>query len=72
MSADFFRVLAHLAQRLDQHADADGLTGVRRAVFLSRGGHAVGEVCPTAPPPDLHAYWCEWPDDDCGCPAGRR
>lgn len=69
MGADFSRLLAHLAQRLDQHADADGLTGVRRAVFLSRGGHAPGEVCPTEPKRDPHEYWCQWPDDECDCSA---
>lgn len=72
MGADFSRLLAHLAAGNVAHADRDGLTGLRRAVFLSRGGHAPGDVYPTEIPPDLHEYWCASPDDECNCPAGRR
>jgi hypothetical protein len=68
--ADFSRVAAHLEAGLKQHADRDGLTGVRRAVFLARGGHAPGEVCPTAPKRDPHEYWCPWPEHDCVCESG--
>lgn len=72
MSADFSKLLAHIAAGIERHADADGLTGVRRAVFLARGGHAPGDPCPNEVPPDPHEYWCAWPDDECNCPAGRQ
>lgn len=65
MSADFSRAAAALGQALHEHADRDGLTGVRRAVFLDRGRHAVGEQCPTESPSDPHLYWCRWPEDKC-------
>lgn len=60
-------LLQHLGQQLEAHADRDGLTGVRRVVFLARGGHAPGDACPSEPPqePDPHAYWC-------GSPGQRR
>lgn len=67
MSADFSRVFAHLEQGLHEHADRDGLKGVARAVFIDRGGHAPGETCPSAPPPDPHFYMCQHPDDECSC-----
>lgn len=62
-------LLQYLGEQLEAHADRDGLTGVRRAVFLSRGGHAPGDVCPSEPlrEPDPHAYWCGAPDEPCGC-----
>lgn len=66
--ADFSQVAWALGQGLIDHADRDRLTGVKRAVFMDRGGHAVGEVCPTAKPADPHKYWCQWPDDECFCP----
>lgn len=69
MSADFSRLTAALAEALAGHADRDGLTGVRRAVFFARGGHAPGTVCPNELPADPHAYWCTWPDDECNCGA---
>jgi hypothetical protein len=74
MSADFSRVFAHLAQGLKEHADRDGLAGVKRAVFFDRGGHAPGDACPSAPPPqgDGHDYWCAYPDDECNCGLGWR
>lgn len=72
MSADFGQAAAHLATGLRAHAERDGLTGVRLAVFIDRGGHAVGEVCPTAPPEDLHLYWCQFPETECVCPPLRR
>lgn len=66
--ADFSKLLAHLADGLRAHADRDGLNPVRRAVFLARGGHAPGEVCPTEPPRVVeHHYECLWPDDECTC-----
>lgn len=68
MSADFSQAAAALATGLRAHADRDGLTGVLLAVFIDRGGHAVGEACPSAPEPDLHLYWCEWPERECMCP----
>lgn len=78
MSADFSKLLAHLAANLEAHADRDGLSPVRRAVFLSRGGHAPGEVCPSEPPSTAgERAWCytcerfhepmEWGD---GCSDG--
>ena len=68
MSADFSRVMAHLEQGLREHADRDGLTGVQRAVFMDRGGHFAGEACATQRPKDEpHAYWCQFPDDECVC-----
>jgi hypothetical protein len=69
VSADFSNLLAHLAAGNVAHADRDGLTGVQRAVFLARGGHAPGTACPTAPPRDPHEYWCADPDAECDCPA---
>lgn len=71
MSADFSRLLKHLAEGLEAHADRDGLAGVRWAVFLARGDHAPGEACPSETPPDPHQYWWAWPDDECNCTAGR-
>jgi hypothetical protein len=47
VSADFARLLAHLANNLVAHADRDRLTGPARAVFLARGGHNPGTVCPS-------------------------
>jgi hypothetical protein len=70
MSADFSKLLEHLGYELERHADRDGLIGVHRAVFLARGGHAPGEVCPSERDPDPHEYWCSSPDDACNCPAG--
>lgn len=62
------RLMDLMANALEKHADEDGLTGVRRAVFLARGGHAPGERCPNEPPVEpQHNYWCEWPDDECHC-----
>jgi hypothetical protein len=67
--ADLQRMMSHLAEAAEQHADRDGLTGVRRAVFLARGGHEPGDTCPTEPvvEPDPHAYWCADPDEPCSC-----
>jgi len=71
--ADFSLVARALGQGLIDHADRDGLTGVRRAVFMDRGRHAPGERCPSAPPPELHhEYWCQYPDDECACRATRE
>ena len=67
--ADFSLAATSLGQGVIEHADRDGLTGVKRAVFIDRGGHAPGEVCPTAPLTEpVHEYWCQWPDDECVCP----
>lgn len=72
MSADFSRLLAAIGEDNIAHADRDALTGVRRAVFLSRGGHAPEEMCPSeAGESGSHEYWCGWPDDECDCPGGR-
>jgi hypothetical protein len=59
----------HLGEQLDAHADRDGLTGLRRALFLTRGGHAPGDPCPSEPVrvPDPHAYWCAEPYEPCSC-----
>lgn len=67
--ADFSRLFKALDEGLAAHADRDGLTGARRAVFLSRGGHAPGTACPTESPTDPHEYWCAAPDDECTCGA---
>lgn len=74
MSADFSKLLKHLADNLRAHAELDypGTTGpnrIRQAIFLSRGGHAPGEHCPNPPKPtgDGHEYWCPWPGDECEC-----
>lgn len=69
--ADIQRMMQHLADGAVAHADRDGLTGVRRAVFLDRGGHAPGDHCPSQPArePDPHAYWCGAPDEPCRCGA---
>jgi hypothetical protein len=53
MSADFSRVAVHLADNLRRHAERDypgnsGMAKIRRAVFIDRGGHAPGELCPSA------------------------
>jgi hypothetical protein len=66
--ADFSR-LAEVFGRvaLEQHADRDGLRGLRRAVFLARGSHAPGEHCPTAPAISPHMYFCPWPERECVC-----
>lgn len=66
---DFSKLLTALDEGLVAHADRDGLTGVMRAVFMSRGGHAPGTVCPTETPLDPHQYWCASPDDECNCGA---
>jgi len=65
--ADFRAVGWALGQGLIDHADRDGLKGVKRAVFMDRGGHAPGEPCPSASPVDPHQYWCQYPDDECIC-----
>lgn len=72
--ADFSKVMQHLADNLVAHADRDGLTGVMRAVFLARGGHAPGTRCPHEPPPEPpHDSFCSWLlGDDCDCGAHAR
>lgn len=60
MSADFSKLMQHLGDNLQAHADRDGLTGVMRAVFIARGGHAPGTVCPTAEPVEHHDSGCAW------------
>lgn len=71
--ADFSKLLAHLDANLREHAERDGLSPVRTAVFLARGGHAPGEHCPSeGPPPPAHASYCSWLlGDDCDCGAER-
>ncbi len=74
MGADFSRLLTALNDDLVAHVERDQMSPVRAAVFLARGGHAPGEVCPSAPPtvPDPHEYWCASPDAECNCPVGER
>lgn len=75
MGADFSRLLKHLDDNLREHVKRDGMSPVRAAVFLARGGHAPGDVCPSAaaePAPDPHEYWCASPDAECDCPVGER
>lgn len=69
MGFDARRLIQAIADGNVAHADRDGLTGLRRDLFLMRGGHAPGEACPNEPPstPDPHQYWCESPDGPCGC-----
>ncbi len=68
MSADFSKILAHLGANLEGHARRDGLSPVRAAVFLARGGHAPGEICPSEPTPTVpHHYECQWPNNECTC-----
>lgn len=73
MSADFSKVMQHLSDNLVEHARRDGLNPVRTAIFLSRGGHAPGEVCPSEGPPEpVHASYCSWLlAEDCGCGGDR-
>lgn len=73
--ADFSKVAAHLAAGLQEHADRDGLKGVMRAVFLSRGGHAPGDRCPSEPPSEpMHDQICGllYDGDECTCWAWKR
>ena len=67
--ADFSKVMKHLSDNLEEHVKRDGMSPVRAAVFLARGGHAPGEVCPSTPPvvEDPHEYWCAAPDEACRC-----
>ncbi len=69
MSADFSRLAAHLNGNLREHVERDRMSPVRAAVFLARGGHAPGEVCPSQVPAveDPHAYWCAAPFEACRC-----
>lgn len=61
MSADFSRLLQHLGENLEEHTRRDGLNEVRTAVFLTRGGHAPGERCPSELPAEpVHASYCSW------------
>lgn len=70
MGSDFSKLMGYLAQGLEDHADRDGLTGIMRAIFMVRGGHAPGTVCPTT---DItkeipkHHLECRWPEDECEC-----
>lgn len=73
MGADFSRAFAAVSAGMVAHADRDGLTGVKRAVFLDRGQHAPGEACPSAVPQHVpHEVWCDWPDGECECPPLRH
>lgn len=60
MRPDLARLLNHIGDSNEAHADRDGLTGLERAVFLARGGHAPGQGCPTAEPIELHHQGCAW------------
>lgn len=68
--AGFTALWQDLADGLEAHADRDGLTGLKRTLFMARGGHPPpGVACPTAPTefPLPHQPWCMWPDDECEC-----
>ncbi|MER7280379.1 hypothetical protein ABT369_38680 [Dactylosporangium sp. NPDC000244] len=71
--ADFSKLLARLGANLEDHARRDGLSPVRTAIFLRRGGHAPGEHCPTASPATpVHVSTCSWllgEECDRGCSA---
>lgn len=70
--ADFSKLMQHLGDNLEEHVRRDGMSPVRAAVFLSRGGHAPGEICPSGGPPEpVHASWCDWLlGEDCDCGEG--
>ena len=73
MSADFSKLLNHLAENLEDHARRDGLSPVMTAVFLARGGHAPGTRCPSEPPPEpIHEMHCDLIVDGeyCTCAVG--
>lgn len=67
--AGFTALWQHLVDGLEAHADRDGLTGLKRTLFMARGDHPPGVACPTAPAgfPPPHRPWCTWPDDECEC-----
>lgn len=71
--ADFSKVLQHLGDSLEEHVRRDGMSRVRAAIFLSRGGHAPGERCPSeGPATPVHASTCSWllgEECDRGCAA---
>jgi len=73
--ADFSKLLQHLGENLEEHVRRDGMSPVRAAIFLSRGGHAPGEHCPSAGPAEpAHASYCSWllgEDCDCGAEQGE-
>lgn len=75
MGADFSKIAAHLAENLVEHAKRDGLSPVMTAVFLARGGHAPGTVCPSEPPSEpIHDMGCDLMVDGewCTCGADAR
>jgi hypothetical protein len=66
--SNLWEVVAHIGDINERHADRDGLTGLERAVFLARGGHAPGQACPTAEPTERHEAHCAAMfDDDAEC-----
>ena len=67
--AQHVKLLEQIAESNSAHADRDGLTGLKRTLFLQRGGHAPGDRCPTAPTgfPPAHHIECRWPEDECEC-----
>lgn len=68
MGFDASKLMQSLADGVVAHADRDGLTGLKRDLFLMRGWHPRGEACPTEPPPEpVHDIWCDWPEDECHC-----
>jgi len=73
VSANFSKLLQHLGENLEEHARRDGLGPVGTAIFLSRGGHAPGESCPSEGPAEpVHHPACAWLlGDDCDCGAIR-
>lgn len=55
-----------------KHADRHGLVGLRRAVFVARGGHAPGEACDLEQPLRVHLPACVMSgSDECICQAAN-
>ena len=64
--ADFTKAVAAIAADNRRHAEeewpGEGLNAVARAIFITRGGHAVGQSC-ALPPPARPMVLCEF--DEC-------
>lgn len=73
--ANLWQLVDHIGDSIERHAYRDGLTGLERAVFIARGGHAVGTRCPHEPPLELHEQHCAvnfHDDEGCDCGWARR
>lgn len=71
--ADFSRVAAALAQGIEDHIRRDNLPPLKAALFRARGGHAPGDICPTAAPAEpIHAMGCDLMADGETCTCGAR